>query len=95
MVEMNDFENALDSAIEKSEKLTDKEIAESISPKCKMKTKEVLKTFPDRNELIRFKKLCSIILADESEAEKNKKIQKNHIDLSSVIYKILFDTLSK
>lgn len=95
MVEMNEFENALDSAIEKSEKLTDKEIAESISKNCRMKTKEVLKKFPDRSELIRLKKLCSIILEDESEDEKNKKIQKNYIDLSSVIYKILLDTLSK
>ena len=55
-----DFENALDSAIEKSEKLTDKQLAEQISSNSNLKRKEILKLFPNRNDLLKFKKLNDI-----------------------------------
>ena len=89
MDDFYDFENALDSAIEKSEKLTDKQLAEQISSKSNLKRKEILKLFPNRNDLLKFKKLNDIINVEESESEKTKKLFANFHDLSEIILKIL------
>ena len=89
MDDFYDFENALDSAIEKSEKLTDKQLAEQISSNSNLKGKEILRQFPNRNDLLKFKKLNDIIRVEESNREKSKKLFSNFHDLSEIILKIL------
>ena len=89
MDDFYDFENALDSAIEKSEKLTDKQLAEQISSNSKLKGKEIIRLFPNRNDLLKFKKLNDIINGNESDDAKSKKLFSNFNDLSEIIMKIL------
>ena len=89
MEEIFEFESALDSAIKKSENLTDREIADRIADKCRMKGKEILKLFPDRNDLLQLLRVVEIVKADSDIKERGKKLHSNIADLSGIIVKVL------
>ena len=71
---MGDFGDALDAAIKSSENLSDEDLAKQISSKIDIKTKDILKLYSDRQELVVFSKLVNMLKSDLSDGDKSQKL---------------------
>ena len=89
MIDMNDFESALNDAISSSENMSDSDLAAKISNETRLSSGEILNIFSAREDLIGFSKLVTLLNSDLSEIQKSHKIAVNNIEFGPIILKFL------
>ena len=89
MIDMNDFESALNDAISSSENMSDNDLAAKISNETRLSAREILKIFSTREDLIGFSKLVKLLNSDIPEIQKSHKIAVNNAEFGPIILKFL------